>query len=636
MGKPFERELEFLPKTLEWANTLELAKLSGLFDTFSDPIYVVGSGGSFSACVFAADLLTSQGHIAKALTPLELFNSSSTLRKVNIIFISSSGKNTDILFAFKKAIEHEPKSITNICMKKNTKLSTLASRYSSTSSFEFEPKSGRDGFLATNTLLAYFVILYRVILRRDLTIDLFRNDSLEIKAFLKRVKRTTTFIVLYGSYNRAVAVDIESKLSEAGLAPSLVSDFRQFAHGRHQWLDKKPDSAIIALTSEEDRLLCEKTLALLPEGIPKLQLDAKFSRFEGAIELLNTAMEFVRFLGLKMDIDPGRPGVPDYGSKLYHLKYERLISRPALTNLELAILRKAKVNHIEDLSPDSYQDYKQHYFAYIQKLTTQKYGSLVLDYDGTLCSPFNRFENVCSEVKKALIDFVKRGFVLGVISGRGKSLRIALENIFDNDESLMANVVVGYYNGSDIGMLTQNHLPDKQSELHPSIKLVKEKLFDIGINMDSSPNQLTLSARNTVEWSRVKEALLNELMLLNLDDIVLVESSHSIDLVVRSVVSKNNILEHVRILCRKKGISENMLCIGDRGQWPGNDYELLSNEYSISVGEVSSNKNTCWNLNPPGLRDEKAIISLFERFQYKRKTSYLLNYEINISRNTAH
>lgn len=34
----------------------------------------------------------------------------------------------------------------------------------------------------------------------------------------------------------------------------------------------------------------------------------------------------------------------------------------------------------------------------------------------------------------------------------------------------------------------------------------------------------------------------------------------------------------------------------DSGQWPGNDFELLSSNNSLSVDSVSSLYETCWNM----------------------------------------
>jgi len=624
MGKPFERELEKLPRTISWAKELDLGILPEIIAKYHHPVYIVGSGGSFSACVFAADLLISRGIFAKAITPLELFYAKSTIRKCNLIFISASGSNTDILFAFKKAIESEPVSVINICMKRKTKLTALSANYSSCASFEFDPPSGKDGFLATNSLTAYFVILYRAITCQSMLGEVGSQSESFYLDFIDRITSNTCFTILYGSYHHAVAVDLESKFSEAGLAPSLVSDYRHFAHGRHQWFDKKKDSAIVALTCPADEMLCHKTLKLLPETIPKLIFNTSYDNFEGTIHLLVQTMELIRLYGNKQSIDPGRPGVPDYGSKIYHLRYERLISDQNPTMPEIAIIRKARVNKILDIAADERSQWEKYYQNFMVKMAAAKFGSLIFDYDGTLCSPFNRFTGIGEDVKILLLEFLKKGFVLGIISGRGRSLRTDLLKVFENNPELMKNVIVGYYNGSDIASLSNAKHPVKNIAMHKSLQIVKDHLLKIGISPDDSPNQLTFGSKTTQEWSALKEVLLNEMMLLNLSDITMVESSHSIDIIPRDVASKNNILSHCKKMSLSLGLSGDTLCIGDKGQWPGNDYALLANDYGLSVNEVSSLPETCWNICPPGLRDEKGVAHLFTKIKMK-KGYFILN-----------
>lgn len=615
MGKPFEAELKQLNDTVLWADSLEINDISRLIHKYHDPVYIVGSGGSFSTCVYAADLLTSRGVFAKAVTPLELFYASATIRKSNLIFISASGNNTDILFAFKRAIESEPISILCICMRKKSKLATLADEYSGCNTFGFNPPAGKDGFLATNSLAAYFIILYRAICGSTLSKTLPKQDDTVYQSLLKKANKQTCFIILYGSYHHAVAVDLESKFSEAGLAPSLLCDYRQFAHGRHNWFDKQKNSVVIALSCPADEKLCNKTLGLLPASILKTKISTPVNGFEGTIHLLLQSMQLINEFGKKVKIDPGRPGVPSYGSKIYHLKYDRLVSVQPLKLDECAIVRKAKTNRIVDLNKEILDTWLKELNDFKKKIAAVKFGSLIFDYDGTLCSPENRFLGPGIVVRKLLISFVKKGFVLGIISGRGKSLRSDLENIFEGYPELMNQIVLGYYNGSDIAPLTDNTKPDKTQIIHPSLSIIHERLCKIGIVADISPNQLTFKSETSIEWARMREILLNEIMLLEKEDITVVESSHSIDVIPWKLASKNNILEHCRKLCRKLGVSEEVLCIGDKGQWPGNDYALLANEYSLSVGEVSSISDRGWNLCPPGLRDEKAVEFLFGKMK---------------------
>lgn len=618
MGKPFSNELSLLPETIEWAAALDVADLRKSFSKYSHPVYVVGSGGSFSACVYAANLFTTRGIFAKAITPLELFYVRPTLRYSNLLFISASGRNTDILFAFKKAIESDPISITGICMRTETKLSTLASQYSSCNVHEYALPVGKDGFLATNSLAAYFVILYRSILSKTYSAIPGIFEISNLSAFINKTSERTCFTLLYGGYHHSVAVDLESKFSEAGLAASLISDFRHFAHGRHHWFDKQPDSAIIALCSPSDEKLAQKTLSLLPSEIPVILLKSSKDSYDGTIELLGQAMELISLYGKLRKIDPGKPGVPPYGSKIYHLRYERLIADQKRSPEDIAIARKAKVEKLADLPEDKRLLWKKQYDGTIKKLTSAQYGCLIFDYDGTLCSSANRFTGMGNEMKQLLIGFAKRGFVIGVISGRGKSLREELEKVFKSSPKLMEQVMVGYYNGSDIGPLTNNKKPNKDKALHPSLQKVESRLKKIGIQGQVSPNQLTFGSDTTGEWVSLRETLLNEVMLLDLEDLTVVESSHSIDIIPRKVASKNHVLAHCRKLCEKFGVSKEALCIGDKGQWPGNDYALLANAYALSVGDVSSDMETGWNLCPPGLRDEKAVAYLFSKLNFHK------------------
>ena len=83
----------------------------------------------------------------------------------------------------------------------------------------------------------------------------------------------------------------------------------------------------------------------------------------------------------------------------------------------------------------------------------------------------------------------------------------------------------------------------------------------------------------------------------------LFRSGHSID-VVPTNVSKLRLVKHLSELSS----TEAVLTLGDRGRWPGNDQELLSTPYSLSVDDVSGDSSTCWNLAPLGYRGPSATL----------------------------
>ena len=129
-----------------------------------------------------------------------------------------------------------------------------------------------------------------------------------------------TTLVLYGPSTRVGAIDIESKFAEAALGHVQLADYRNFAHGRHHWLAKRSEtSAVLAFISDADRALAERTLNLLPADVPQARVSFDGGPSAAALASLLAALRITGWAGAGRGIDPGRPGVPEFGRKLYHL-----------------------------------------------------------------------------------------------------------------------------------------------------------------------------------------------------------------------------------------------------------------------------------------------------------------------------
>ncbi|MBI3221472.1 MAG: HAD hydrolase family protein [Bacteroidetes bacterium] len=609
MGKPFSQELDQIVETYNWANNQDTKSLEQLTDDRETPVLVVGSGGSFSACYHTVHLLQQLGIVAKAITPLELHNSKKTLRKSRILFISASGKNSDILFAFKTAIEENPVSIVTFCMRLDSPLTILAKKYSTTTTTEYIIPAGKDGFLATNSLVAYFTILSKALQKDPIGFikPVTETELSEIKKFVDSLDENSTTTVLYSGWGQPTAIDIESKFTEAALGNINLADYRNFAHGRHHWFAKRShNSSIIALITPEDELLASKTLLLLPKAIPKLVLKTAYQSAAASIELLIKSFMLVESVGKKRSIDPGKPGVPDFGRKLYNLRYASLVKsskRISNKNESNIILKKAKTSSTDNLSPEQLSYWTSAYKTYSNKLAKTKFGIIIFDYDGTLCRPQDRFNPLSQEIVRHLNTILRYGFVMGVVTGRGQSARKELQAAID--PKFWANVILGYYNGADIGTLENDNLPNTKVKADETLNKLNELLtsfdFPVKINIELRPKQLTIEINDKFEWKRIRGLILQIIMKSELSGFQLLESSHSMDIILRPEVSKLNILKQCINKANAKKISPNYLCIGDRGQWPGNDFELLSTPYSLSVDEVSSDKDSCWNFSPVGL-----------------------------------
>jgi HAD superfamily hydrolase (TIGR01484 family) len=632
MGKPFKKEIDESFATIKWALDQDTDTIQKrIFHDIRIPLFIVGSGGSFSACLYVASLYQNLGCIAKAITPLDLYYSRFALNNAKVLFISSSGRNNDILFAFKMAIENHAREVTSICMRKDAPLTKLANSYSISKGIEFDIPTKKDGFLATNSLTAFFVILGKSSGLLDITdksLEVSSSFISEIEDFVKRVNCNSTLTVLYGGWATPIAYDIESKFTESALGSILLADYRNFGHGRHHWFAKRKDnSAIIALVTPEERLIAEKTINLIPINIPRLIISSDKKAANASIELLIQTFYLVNSVGRSLNIDPGRPGVPEFGSKLYHLKYSSFYKHISNSKLsseeENAILKKTSKTSIDQLKKNELVFWRNSYSTFLSRLSKTGFSSIVFDYDGTLCSSEERYAGCLSkDLTIELVRLLESGIIIGIATGRGQSVRKDLHNS-EIPKEYWKNIIVGYYNGADIGSLDDEKCPNIDLAPNKKLSVIEKDLKNFklpysNLKVKLRPHQLSIETSDLFDWDMIKKLVQNIVMTSSHGELQLLESSHSIDVVIRNETSKLKVVKK----CIEMTGNQNCLTIGDKGQWPGNDYELLSTPFSLSVDEVSPLPNSCWNLSDIGLRSTKASMSYLKRINIKENYFY--------------
>ena len=628
MGKRYWSELEVVGDTFGWAQQLDQALIPSLGDLYRRlPLLAVGSGGSFTSAVLAAYLhRLSTGQLSTAVTPLEIVHSPFDLYTSAVLFLTASGGNPDILGGFQKTAIREPSELGILCLKKGSKLARATKEFSRIGKYEFAMPAGKDGFLATNSLIATAVILARAY-SKDRTL----GDSIEQVAFQGRSEsdylswlesktsklwKKQTLVVLYGPSCHAAAVDLESKFTEAALGHIQLADYRNFAHGRHHWLARHGnDTAVLSFVTDDVRPVAEKTLALVPKKIPQLQLDLGPAGAESAIGGIINALHLVGLKGRSQDFDPGRPHVPDFGRKIYHLKafpktrQKKSESSPKFT---AAVNRKCCVTTVERSSVESACR------EFTEKIQSAKFGALICDYDGTICSADERLTHPCREVIDKLNELLKAGVAIGFASGRGTSLRRSLQSQIKKTH--WKRVLLGYYNGGDIANLASNSKPNNEEKAGRDLSAIAKQIAmasDLSkiIELDVRDKQISIipisKADSDFCYQRVNELVAYQ----SKKGLKVFRSGHSVDVVAPSV-SKRSVVQQI-----EKVIGDGQLkclCIGDRGRWPGNDSELLMEPYSVSVDEVSSSLDTCWNLASPGLSNVDAFLEILRAIKIKK------------------
>jgi fructoselysine-6-P-deglycase FrlB-like protein len=163
LGKPYDSDLNQLPETYRWATEVSIDRLvNPLLAATSLPLVTVGSGGSFTTADFAAALHRGQtGMLASAQTPMEAASAPLHLRSLAVLLVTAGGKNPDVLGVFERLVVREPRRFLVLCTAVRSPLARLAAKYRFVEFLEFDLPSGKDGFLATNSLLASVILLCR-------------------------------------------------------------------------------------------------------------------------------------------------------------------------------------------------------------------------------------------------------------------------------------------------------------------------------------------------------------------------------------------------------------------------------------------------------------------------------------------
>ena len=614
MGKPYAKELEKLSEVYEWATKTPIDQLSEFVKKSAKlPLYVIGSGGSFSATTLTSLMHQHAGTISRCLTPFEFLEFDNVDNNCSILIITAGGNNKDILSSFDKAVNLKPKFLGILCASTNNKLTRKASK-AQIFTHAVKLPTGKDGFLATNSLLATAVWLMRAYMdnfsfegRLPNSLSSLSYGGMSEKEFeekivnqLQTLKGRETIVILYDNWGKMAAVDAESKLVEAGLVNVQLADYRNFAHGRHNWLDKnKQKTGLIAIVTPKCAKLARKTIELIPKYIPTVELSSNFDGPVASLDLLIKILYVVKFFGKIRGIDPGKPRVAMFGRKIYHLSIPKNVSE--FSNREQNVLQRKFPNSLPEKNSVKITLLKE----FVKNLENAKFGGVVFDYDGTLCDPENRFKQPSKQIGIHLTKLLQNDIIVGIATGRGKSVRKELQKIIP--KKYWQQLLIGYYNGADLGYLNDDSKPNNKVPADSNLKsffetITKSNILPQDCKIEERPLQVSIQTPHITAEDMI--AKINTLKLEN-NSIRIVESSHSIDFLAEGV-SKLNLFNEIKNHMNLNNFE--ILCIGDKGKWPGNDFELLKTNYSLSVDETSEDPYSCWNMLSTNAKGEKAVL----------------------------
>lgn len=338
----FENKIKQFPQILEWAEGQDVTQLRRfLLDDAGCNRLFVASGGSYSAAVYAEQLSAGKGVMSHALTPLLYAGSGFADIAAKTLLISASGCNNDILRAYDNARHADKQEAAAATLTPKGRLQTLMQEQEPDGLFCFDIPTGRDGFLSSASVLAFYALLYRAFGYAGLgsvSVDMMDGELEEIDGFVNHLKRISldelteheaflhklegvdSFFILYSAKSYPAALDIESKFSEGAVGNTQLADYRNFAHGRFNWFTQRPgQTGLICLQTPDDVAMSEEILCMVPGHVPSLRLHTQHSGQLAAIDLLVKEHYLCSALGQRWGLDLSRPVVPEYG-KILHRK----------------------------------------------------------------------------------------------------------------------------------------------------------------------------------------------------------------------------------------------------------------------------------------------------------------------------
>lgn len=613
MGKPYHAELDAIHATYLWATQQDVLSLQRYLSRWTgEYACFIGSGGSYSAAFAAAELREiAHGSPTRALTPMELSAKARFTPTSKVMLLSAEGRNPDVLAAATYAMQSDM-TCAALTLTKNNPLTRRAVENRATRIFSHEMPWGKDGYLATNSLIATVLLLHRALFPEETSCEfleqLFAADRLRwyrdqwradtsIEAMAGR-----NFIVLHDPMTKSFAVDLESKLSESAVAKVEIADYRQFAHGRHlQLANGAAGTAVIAAYSADSKALAEATLALFPPDILTFKLEVPGDEpNELVVAGLVMATLLTEAIARAVDRDPGQPMVPTFGREIYRLDCSQHFRGWSQAENRYGLAARRKFDH-RSVSSEEMVQAELAAKIYEGKLEGAAYKAIFSDFDGTLCNAEDRFSGMCPHIAKRILKLIDDGLIFSIASGRGGSLREDLIKAFPPEYHKA--IWVGYYGGSLLQPLeVEVEHPAPNPEFLNLLGWLKTTAYYPRLNSPKGTvmrgGQLTIRVSSPEESRKLRLALRTHLNAKGLGDWRVFCSGHSID-VLDSNTSKNNV---VRAIADRFGFDPltQALRLGDSGDEEGNDYELLNAGCSLSADRVSASLTSCWNLASPG------------------------------------
>lgn len=603
----FSEKLDSLPGTLDELRSFDASGMANaLAGGARRHAVAIGSGGSAVAAEYLARCRETLGLGPTTVrTPMGAVLDESALTGSDVWLFSAGGDNPDAVATCRAAFDRRARAVHLVTRSPRGAAADLIGRWGGT--VHLVPVSDRkDGYLATHSILAMMVGL---LLSCDMVsgelagnpqlLDVVASRLVDMRdaavrdarsAALTGVRRGDTVMVVSDARLAAASVLLDTSIWEACLCHVQSTDFRNFAHGRHGWLHHRADETVMAaLTGGDSAGAWSAIDGLLPPSLRRIAMDyGACGRLENVLAVID-GLGLVEAIGSAVGIDPGKPGIGEFGRPIYEGRSlaELAEKLPANVRHKRAAIAKAD-------SWDGGGD-PLHVVgdARLRALAEARIGGAVMDYDGTVVTTDGRYGPPDPQIVEELVRLHGLGLRIGFATGRGGSAGEELRKVLP--EEMLTAVAIGYYNGGHL-LTADVDIDDDPAVADGAISQTadwlqgrgdlfaehrfKHRAVQITVDMDCllHPYRFAADLRDCPAFADGKVRVTG--------------SGHSYDIVPAS----SSKLAVVRELRAGLSTDVEILCFGDSGSRPGNDHALLSHPFGISVGDVCAAADGCWSM----------------------------------------
>jgi fructoselysine-6-P-deglycase FrlB-like protein len=458
----FSGKLDALPSTLELFRNYDPGAMAGAIARGARRhALAIGSGGSaISAEYFACCRDTLGLGPTTVQTPMQAVVNQHDLTESDVWLFSAGGDNPDAVAASRAALDRKARSLHLVTRTPSGSAAGMVQRAGGV--VHVVPVADRkDGYLATHSLLASTIALLlacdvvsrdphgpehllsqlaaRLAAMRDAAV---RSSRL---AAFSTLRHSHTVIVTGDPLLKPMSVLLDTSIWEASLCHVQTVDFRNLAHGRHGWLHHRAsDTLILALTGTDTRATWSAIADLLPPSLRWMEIDyGTCGRLANVFATID-ALGIIEAMGTALGIDPGRPGVGEFGRPIYEDRSLAELANALPPHVRHKRAAMAKTDVGDPAGDPLYLIGRER----LEALAGADIGGAVFDYDGTVVTTAGRWSVPNKEIVDELVRLHHSGVRIGFATGRGGSAGEDLRKVLPPD--MLPSIPIGYYNGGHL------------------------------------------------------------------------------------------------------------------------------------------------------------------------------------------